>query len=300
LSDANQLIVPHNVQRSSKCLRRMTFCYVVTRFTCGRYAGARLEALKNRDIRHTEYEYSSPSSISVLQIENRHPAACGAMPPSKRPSSLGKYQYNSRQPQPQPPKQQQYQQHAQQQQQQQQYQQPQYQQQQRQQYQQQQQQYQHQLQQQREEQWKSGSNHSEESSASSSSRGSNNSSNSPSNTSRASRPSGSGARESMAQKKRTVLSEQRRSSGASQQSRAASYNDSRQIRSPPCIFDIFFDLPHPGASKDSERARMIEPPNDSVQSIVAELYEASAISRLARFAFPEHDDHQHGRYLIRP
>ena len=63
------------------------------------------------------------------------------------------------------------------------------------------------------------------------------------------------------------------------------------------VFDIFFDLPHPGASRDSERARMIEPPETTHSAVMAEMYEASAVSRLARFAFPEHDDHKHALEL---
>ena len=68
------------------------------------------------------------------------------------------------------------------------------------------------------------------------------------------------------------------------------------ITKAPCLFDLFFDLPHPGASKDSDRARMIEPPEVFNPQILSEMYEATAISRLARFAFPEHDDHKHGEF----
>lgn len=102
----------------------------------------------------------------------------------------------------------------------------------------------------------------------------------------------------MVQRRRDILGEQRpeprmaSTTSSSGESRAASRAD----RSAPRVFDIFFDLPHPGASKDSERARMIEPPELFNPELMAELYDASAISRLARFAFPEHDDHQHGMY----
>ena len=77
-------------------------------------------------------------------------------------------------------------------------------------------------------------------------------------------------------------------------SRPASGKDiDRKIKIPK-VFDLFFDVPHPAASKDSEPARMIEPPDVHSQVILSELYEPSAISRLARFAFPEHDDQKLG------
>lgn len=77
-------------------------------------------------------------------------------------------------------------------------------------------------------------------------------------------------------------------------SRPASGKDiDRKIKIPK-VFDLFFDVPHPAASKESEPARMIEPPDVHNQVILSELYEPSAISRLARFAFPEHDDQKLG------
>lgn len=80
-----------------------------------------------------------------------------------------------------------------------------------------------------------------------------------------------------------------------QRSRPASHHDGRTM---PCVFDLCFDLPHPAASKDAERARMVEPPDVSNPGVLAELYAPSAVSRLARFAFPEHDDQKHGRFGI--
>jgi hypothetical protein len=80
-------------------------------------------------------------------------------------------------------------------------------------------------------------------------------------------------------------------------SRAASGKDLDRKATTPAVFDVFFDLPHPAASKDSEPARMIEPPEVHNQAILSELYEPTSISRLARFAFPEHDDHKHGKWL---
>jgi hypothetical protein len=70
------------------------------------------------------------------------------------------------------------------------------------------------------------------------------------------------------------------------------------VASPPRLFDLFFDVPHPGASKESDRARMVEPPEASESSarFLSELYEPSAVSRLARFAFPFHDDHKYGTF----
>jgi len=78
-------------------------------------------------------------------------------------------------------------------------------------------------------------------------------------------------------------------------SRPVSHYDGRKM---PYVFDLWFDLPHPGASKDADRARMVEPPEVSNPGVLAELYDPSAVSRLARFAFPEHDDKKHGRFLI--
>jgi hypothetical protein len=62
------------------------------------------------------------------------------------------------------------------------------------------------------------------------------------------------------------------------------------------LFDLFFDLPHPNASAGAERARIIEPPDTNTRrsEVFAELYEAGNISRIARFAFPEHDDQKLG------
>jgi len=59
------------------------------------------------------------------------------------------------------------------------------------------------------------------------------------------------------------------------------------------VFDLFIDLPHPAASKNSAPAYMIEPPEFYSQPILAEMYEPALISRLARYAFPEHSDHKH-------
>jgi hypothetical protein len=79
--------------------------------------------------------------------------------------------------------------------------------------------------------------------------------------------------------------------------RAASGNDLDRKADTPAVFDVFFDLPHPAASKESEPARMIEPPEVYNAAILSEMYEPTSISKLARFAFPEHDDHKHGKWL---
>jgi len=55
-----------------------------------------------------------------------------------------------------------------------------------------------------------------------------------------------------------------------------------------CVFDFFLDIPHPGASKKNERARIIEPPGIPNPG-VAEINEAENISRIAMFAFPDYD-----------
>lgn len=56
-----------------------------------------------------------------------------------------------------------------------------------------------------------------------------------------------------------------------------------------CIFDLFFDIPHPCASALCERAKIIEPPG-SVYPDIAELYDPSNISRIPKFAFPDYDE----------
>ena len=129
--------------------------------------------------------------------------------------------------------------------------------------------------------------------------------------------SGSEARQGMAAKRQSILNVQGQqqqqhatrsngivrpsssspssSSSSSPRTRPASQYHGHPMRTTvPCIFDLFFDLPHPGASRDAARARMVAPPGVSNPAIAAELHDPSALSRLARFAFPEHDDHKHG------
>ena len=64
-----------------------------------------------------------------------------------------------------------------------------------------------------------------------------------------------------------------------------------------CVFDFFLDIPHPGASKKNERARIIEPPGIPNPG-VAEINEAENISRIAMFAFPDYDgDEDVGKFI---
>lgn len=78
---------------------------------------------------------------------------------------------------------------------------------------------------------------------------------------------------------------------------------------PPTLYDLFFDLPHPAASPGCPRARVIDSPSAmsatgvpnahaeatdaAARAVMDELFDPSNISRIARFAFPEHDDELH-------
>ncbi len=71
-----------------------------------------------------------------------------------------------------------------------------------------------------------------------------------------------------------------------------SSSDSQNRSSSPvttCIFDIFFDIPHPSASALCERAKIIEPPG-RVHPDISELYDPSNISRIPKFAFPDYEE----------
>ncbi len=57
-------------------------------------------------------------------------------------------------------------------------------------------------------------------------------------------------------------------------------------RPPVCVYDLFFDLPHPTAT---EKTRIIDPPVRLSPILSEEMYKPDSISRLARFAFPEYD-----------
>mmetsp|Transcript_11612 Transcript_11612/g.17596 ORF Transcript_11612/g.17596 Transcript_11612/m.17596 type:complete len:1079 (+) Transcript_11612:370-3606(+) len=56
-----------------------------------------------------------------------------------------------------------------------------------------------------------------------------------------------------------------------------------------CVFDIFFDIPHPAASPTCERAKIIEPPG-RIHPGISELYDPSNVSRIPKFAFPDYDE----------
>ena len=65
-----------------------------------------------------------------------------------------------------------------------------------------------------------------------------------------------------------------------------------------CIFDVFFDMPHPEASASCERAKVIDPPWNPRVIDASDLYEPMNIARIARYAFPDCDGHNLGeRYL---
>ena len=57
-----------------------------------------------------------------------------------------------------------------------------------------------------------------------------------------------------------------------------------------CVFDLFFDIPHPAASPAScERAKIIEPPG-RIHPDIIELYHPDNISKIPKFAFPDFDE----------
>jgi hypothetical protein len=63
--------------------------------------------------------------------------------------------------------------------------------------------------------------------------------------------------------------------------------------SEPCpLFDLFLDLPHPAASGSCPPPFLIGSPKQGEDNnkIQQELGESASIARIARFAFPEHDD----------
>ncbi|KAL7548414.1 hypothetical protein ACHAWF_011705 [Thalassiosira exigua] len=70
------------------------------------------------------------------------------------------------------------------------------------------------------------------------------------------------------------------------------HSPAKQRRLPTCIFDLFFDLPHPAAST-TDRAKIVEPPVTVSPPLAREMCNPDNVARLSRLAFPEHDDH-HG------
>ncbi len=78
-------------------------------------------------------------------------------------------------------------------------------------------------------------------------------------------------------------------------SRSASYSC---CESSTCVFDLFFDIPHPAASSAScERAKIIEPPG-KIHPDVCELYHPSKISKIPKFAFPDFDENNYNGKFI--
>jgi hypothetical protein len=58
------------------------------------------------------------------------------------------------------------------------------------------------------------------------------------------------------------------------------------LRLPVCVYDLFFDLPHPTAM---DKTRVIDPPVTLSPILSEEMYNPDNISRISRFAFPEYD-----------
>ncbi len=97
---------------------------------------------------------------------------------------------------------------------------------------------------------------------------------------------------------------------------AASSHESmgNKRRLPLCIYDIFFDIPHPsviasavdatrnvvGLNNDRQdvRARIIDAPVVVCPLVVEELYNPDNITRISRFAFPEFDENQSSEYAL--
>ena len=66
------------------------------------------------------------------------------------------------------------------------------------------------------------------------------------------------------------------------------FSSSSEDRPPVCVYDLFFDLPHPTAT--TEKTRIIDPPVTLSPILSEEMYKPDNISRLTRFAFPEYDE----------
>mmetsp|Transcript_16402 Transcript_16402/g.25381 ORF Transcript_16402/g.25381 Transcript_16402/m.25381 type:complete len:1158 (+) Transcript_16402:152-3625(+) len=66
------------------------------------------------------------------------------------------------------------------------------------------------------------------------------------------------------------------------------FSSSSEDRPPVCVYDLFFDLPHPTAT--TEKTRIIDPPVTLSPILSEEMYKPDNISRLTQFAFPEYDE----------
>ena len=64
----------------------------------------------------------------------------------------------------------------------------------------------------------------------------------------------------------------------------------RSSRLPYCIYDLFLDLPHPAASSNDQRSRIIDPPVTICSLLSREMYTPENIARISKFAFPEFDE----------
>ena len=65
----------------------------------------------------------------------------------------------------------------------------------------------------------------------------------------------------------------------------------RKKRLPFCVYDLFFNLPHPAAPAEvSDRAQIIDPPVILCPLLNEEMCNPDNVTRLSRFAFPEHDE----------
>jgi len=62
----------------------------------------------------------------------------------------------------------------------------------------------------------------------------------------------------------------------------------RPLLEATCVYDFYLDIPHPAFSIINDPARIIEPPGQCHPGC-HELFEASNISRIAMFAFPDYD-----------
>lgn len=56
------------------------------------------------------------------------------------------------------------------------------------------------------------------------------------------------------------------------------------------LFDLFLDLPHPAASPSCPPPFILGSPGSEDNLLLRELNTPDSIARIARFAFPEHDD----------
>lgn len=63
-------------------------------------------------------------------------------------------------------------------------------------------------------------------------------------------------------------------------------DNSKLDRPPVCVYDLFFDVPHPTAM---DKTRVIDPPVTLSPILAEEMCNPDNISRISRFAFPEYD-----------